>query len=155
MGIYHSKKFNTKQLACRLEEVVLLLIEYFMILQRESMTIPAERLNFLRFLSHFRSVHRGSFFTGMRTTTVRKLLPEYVLSCLSVLVNGCSVLISFVLVFRSWGFLCPVHTPDGTPCGLLNHLTSTCRKLNFHFSMVNFCVCCCVFFFFFIQMVCG
>lgn len=31
------------------------------------------------------------------------------------------------LVFcRSWGFLCPVHTPDGEPCGLLNHLTSTC-----------------------------
>ncbi|KAL5982954.1 DNA-directed RNA polymerase I subunit RPA2 [Asimina triloba] len=27
--------------------------------QRDSMTIPAERLNFLRFLSHFRSVHRG------------------------------------------------------------------------------------------------
>ena len=21
------------------------------------------------------------------------------------------------------GFLCPVHTPDGTPCGLLNHLS--------------------------------
>jgi DNA-directed RNA polymerase I subunit RPA2 len=34
----------------------------------------------------------------MKTTTVRKLLPE------------------------SWGFLCPVHTPDGGPCGLLNHL---------------------------------
>ena len=27
---------------------------------------------------------------------------------------------------RSWGFLCPVHTPDGSPCGLLNHLTATC-----------------------------
>jgi DNA-directed RNA polymerase I subunit RPA2 len=25
------------------------------------------------------------------------------------------------------GFLCPVHTPDGTPCGLLNHLSRTCR----------------------------
>src|SRR5437763_9803234 len=25
------------------------------------------------------------------------------------------------------GFLCPVHTPDGTPCGLLNHLSHTCR----------------------------
>ncbi|KAJ8622002.1 hypothetical protein MRB53_030531 [Persea americana] len=81
--------------------------------QRESMTIPAERLNFLRFLSHFRSVHRGSFFTGMRTTTVRKLLPE------------------------SWGFLCPVHTPDGTPCGLLNHLTSTCRISSFFDSRGN------------------
>jgi DNA-directed RNA polymerase I subunit RPA2 len=29
--------------------------------------------------------------------------------------------------YRSWGFLCPVHTPDGTPCGLLNHLTAVCR----------------------------
>lgn len=25
------------------------------------------------------------------------------------------------------GFLCPVHTPDGAPCGLLNHLSRTCR----------------------------
>ena len=25
------------------------------------------------------------------------------------------------------GFLCPVHTPDGTPCGLLNHLASACK----------------------------
>uniref|UniRef100_A0A1D1YVP6 DNA-directed RNA polymerase subunit beta n=1 Tax=Anthurium amnicola TaxID=1678845 RepID=A0A1D1YVP6_9ARAE len=71
--------------------------------QREGMTILAERLNFLRFISHFRSVHRGASFARMRTTTVRKLLPE------------------------SWGFLCPVHTPDGEPCGLLNHMTSSCR----------------------------
>lgn len=71
--------------------------------QREGMTIQAERLNFHRYISHFRSVHRGSSFAKMRTTTVRKLLPE------------------------SWGFLCPVHTPDGEPCGLLNHMTSTCR----------------------------
>ena len=25
------------------------------------------------------------------------------------------------------GFLCPVHTPDGSPCGLLNHLSHMCR----------------------------
>ena len=41
----------------------------------------------------------------MKTTTVRKLLPE------------------------SWGFLCPVHTPDGGPCGLLNHITISCCPL--------------------------
>lgn len=41
----------------------------------------------------------------MKTTTVRKLLPE------------------------AWGFLCPVHTPDGGPCGLLNHITSSCIPL--------------------------
>uniref|UniRef100_A0A0E0EZF7 DNA-directed RNA polymerase subunit beta n=1 Tax=Oryza meridionalis TaxID=40149 RepID=A0A0E0EZF7_9ORYZ len=76
--------------------------------QRDGMTIHAERLNFHRYISHFRSVHRGSSFAKMRTTSVRKLLPE------------------------SWGFLCPVHTPDGEPCGLLNHMTSTCRISSFY-----------------------
>jgi DNA-directed RNA polymerase I subunit RPA2 len=57
----------------------------------------------MRYLSHFRSVHRGAVFTEIRTTSVRKLTPE------------------------SWGFLCPVHTPDGGLCGLLNHLTFMCE----------------------------
>ncbi|TVU32185.1 hypothetical protein EJB05_23907 [Eragrostis curvula] len=76
--------------------------------QRDGMTIQAERLNFHRYISHFRSVHRGAAFAKMRTTSVRKLLPE------------------------SWGFLCPVHTPDGEPCGLLNHMTITCRVSSFY-----------------------
>ncbi|KAK1256915.1 DNA-directed RNA polymerase II subunit RPB2 [Acorus gramineus] len=76
--------------------------------QMVGLTIQAERLNFLRFISHFRSVHRGAYFTKMRTTSVRKLLPE------------------------SWGFFCPVHTPDGEPCGLLNHMSSTCRITNYY-----------------------
>ena len=67
-------------------------------MQVSGYTIVAERLNIFRYMSHFQSVHRGQFFTTMKTTAVRKLLPE------------------------SWGFLCPVHTPDGSPCGLLNHL---------------------------------
>uniref|UniRef100_A0A1J3HB27 DNA-directed RNA polymerase subunit beta n=1 Tax=Noccaea caerulescens TaxID=107243 RepID=A0A1J3HB27_NOCCA len=71
--------------------------------ERAGYTVQAERLNFLRFLSFFRAVHRGASFAGLRTTTVRKLLPE------------------------SWGFLCPVNTPDGEPCGLLNHMTRICR----------------------------
>lgn len=66
-------------------------------------TVVAEKINFHRFISHFRMVHRGSFFAELKTTTVRKLLPE------------------------SWGFLCPVHTPDGSPCGLLNHLSHKCE----------------------------
>lgn len=70
--------------------------------QTSGFTIVAEKLNYLRYLSHFRSVHRGSYFAELRTTTVRKLLPE------------------------SWGFMCPVHTPDGSPCGLLNHLAHAC-----------------------------
>jgi DNA-directed RNA polymerase I subunit RPA2 len=67
-------------------------------MQVSGYTIVAERLNFLRFTSHFRSIHRGQFFMEMKTTTVRKLRPD------------------------QWGFLCPVHTPDGGPCGLLSHL---------------------------------
>ena len=66
-------------------------------------TVVAEKINFYRFIAHFRMVHRGSFFAQLKTTTVRKLLPE------------------------SWGFLCPVHTPDGSPCGLLNHFAHKCR----------------------------
>ncbi|SCU80684.1 LAMI_0B03378g1_1 [Lachancea mirantina] len=66
-------------------------------------TVVAEKINFYRFISHFRMVHRGSFFAQLKTTTVRKLLPE------------------------SWGFLCPVHTPDGSPCGLLNHFAHKCK----------------------------
>ncbi|ODV86200.1 hypothetical protein CANARDRAFT_196656 [[Candida] arabinofermentans NRRL YB-2248] len=66
-------------------------------------TVVAEKINFHRFISHFRMVHRGSFFAQLKTTAVRKLLPE------------------------SWGFLCPVHTPDGSPCGLLNHLAHKCQ----------------------------
>jgi DNA-directed RNA polymerase I subunit RPA2 len=71
--------------------------------QTSGFTVMAEKINFYRFISHFRMVHRGSFFAQMKTTTVRKLLPE------------------------SWGFLCPVHTPDGGPCGLLNHLAHQCK----------------------------
>ena len=73
--------------------------------QVSGFTVVAEKINFLRFISHFRMVHRGSFFAQLKTTTVRKLLPE------------------------SWGFLCPVHTPDGGPCGLLNHLAHKCLIL--------------------------
>jgi len=74
--------------------------------QASGYCIIAEKLNFFRYISHFRSIHRGAFFAEIRTTTVRKLLPE------------------------SWGFLCPVHTPDGAPCGLLNHLSSSCHIVN-------------------------
>ncbi|KAK9124857.1 hypothetical protein Scep_013703 [Stephania cephalantha] len=81
--------------------------------QSGGMTVAAERLNFLRFISHFRSVHRGAAFAGQRNTSVRKLLPE------------------------AWGFLCPVHTPDGEPCGLLNHMASTCRITSFFDSQGN------------------
>jgi len=65
------------------------------------LTIMAENINRMRYMSHFRAIHRGSFFAEMRTTEVRALLPD------------------------AWGFVCPVHTPDGSPCGLLNHLATS------------------------------
>uniref|UniRef100_A0A6Q2WY42 DNA-directed RNA polymerase subunit beta n=1 Tax=Esox lucius TaxID=8010 RepID=A0A6Q2WY42_ESOLU len=71
-------------------------------LQNTGLCVVADKLNFIRYLSHFRCVHRGAAFAKMRTTSVRRLLPE------------------------SWGFLCPVHTPDGEPCGLMNHMTAHC-----------------------------
>ena len=69
---------------------------------RSSRSFAATELPLCRYIAHFRSIHRGAFFAQMRTTAVRKLLPD------------------------SWGFLCPVHTPDGAPCGLLNHLAAAC-----------------------------
>lgn len=71
--------------------------------QVDGLSIIAERINYMRYLAHFRSVHRGAFFANMKTTAVRKLLPE------------------------SWGFMCPVHTPDGGLCGLLTHLARNCH----------------------------
>jgi len=59
-------------------EYLELIMALLLNLQRDGMTIQAERLNFHRYISHFRSVHRGSAFAKMRTTSVRKLLPEYV-----------------------------------------------------------------------------
>lgn len=61
------------------------------LMQTTGFCIIADKLNSIRYLSHFRSIHRGQYFAEQKTTSVRKLLPE------------------------SWGFLCPVHTPDGAP----------------------------------------
>jgi hypothetical protein len=77
------------------------------LMQASGYTVVADKINFMRFTTHFRSVHRGQFFAEMKTTTVRKLLPE------------------------NWGFLCPIHTPDGGPCGLLNHLAAPCNVVAF------------------------
>ncbi|XP_050544143.1 DNA-directed RNA polymerase I subunit RPA2 isoform X2 [Daktulosphaira vitifoliae] len=70
--------------------------------QDKGLTILVENISRMRYMAHFRAVHRGAIFESMRTTEPRKLLPD------------------------AWGFICPVHTPDGTPCGLLNHLTKSC-----------------------------
>ncbi|CAH1788832.1 unnamed protein product [Owenia fusiformis] len=75
------------------------------LMQASGLTVIADKLNFFRYISHFRCVHRGAFFAEMRTTSVRRLLPE------------------------AWGFLCPVHTPDGSPCGLMNHMAALCQVM--------------------------
>ncbi|EON63887.1 DNA-directed RNA polymerase I subunit RPA2 [Coniosporium apollinis CBS 100218] len=115
---FDSEKFNTDfipKILRKTNENIGQALEYFMstgnlvspsgldLQQTSGYTVVAEKINFYRFISHFRMVHRGSFFAELKTTTVRKLLPE------------------------SWGFLCPVHTPDGSPCGLLNHLAHKCK----------------------------
>uniref|UniRef100_A0A915C6V3 DNA-directed RNA polymerase subunit beta n=3 Tax=Parascaris TaxID=6254 RepID=A0A915C6V3_PARUN len=79
--------------------------------QNNGFSVIAERINQLRFVSHFRAIHRGAFFMEMRTTDVRKLRPE------------------------AWGFICPVHTPDGAPCGLLNHVTASVRIVTHYSSL--------------------
>lgn len=56
------------------------------LMQDKGLTIMAENINRMRYMSHFRAVHRGSFFQEMRTTEVRALLPD------------------------AWGFICPVST---------------------------------------------
>lgn len=46
------------------------------LMQTSGLTIVAENINRMRYMSHFRAIHRGSFFTEMRTTEHRKLLPD-------------------------------------------------------------------------------
>lgn len=81
------KDFPTKVLG-RTNENIGGALEYFMstgnlvspsgldLQQTTGFTVVAEKINFYRFISHFRMVHRGSFFAQLKTTTVRKLLPE-------------------------------------------------------------------------------
>ena len=75
------------------------------LMQAKGYAIIADKINNMRFLAHFRAIHRGAYFAEIKTTTVRKLLPE------------------------NWGYICPVHTPDGHPCGLLNHISLSCLPL--------------------------
>lgn len=62
------------------------------------LSVLADRINYVRFLAHFRCINRGNAFAGHKITSIRKLYPE------------------------SYGFQCAVHTPDGAPCGILTHL---------------------------------
>ncbi|KAF7683249.1 DNA-directed RNA polymerase I subunit [Astathelohania contejeani] len=83
------------------------------ILQTSGFVVVAEKINYYRFISHFRCINRGSFFQTIKVTSVRKLRPE------------------------SWGFLCPVHTPDGAPCGLLTHLAHRAIVSNIEYGLTK------------------
>ncbi|CAI5516392.1 unnamed protein product [Closterium sp. Naga37s-1] len=139
--------------------------------QKSGFTVVADKLNWHRYLSHFRSVHRGAFFSTLRTTTSPSGLDMSQKSGFTVVADklnwhrylshfrqeGVSPICAQVapkvsapaalamphifvspsllprfLTFtpsmagRGWGFVCPVHTPDGAPCGLLTHLSAPC-----------------------------
>ena len=67
--------------------------------QNAGWSVVVERINQFRFLEQFRATHRGKTIQEMRTTTPRRYQMD------------------------GWGFLCIVHTPDGGPCGVMNHLS--------------------------------
>lgn len=46
------------------------------LMQTTGLTIVVENINRLRYMSHFRAIHRGAFFQEMRTTEARQLLPD-------------------------------------------------------------------------------
>ncbi|KAK3866677.1 hypothetical protein Pcinc_027812 [Petrolisthes cinctipes] len=72
------------------------------LMQMTGLTVSFDHLNRMRDMSHLRAIHRGTFFLDMKLIEPRRLTGE------------------------AWGFICPVHTPDGAPCGLLNHLSQDC-----------------------------
>ncbi|SBS83874.1 DNA-directed RNA polymerase I subunit RPA2, putative [Plasmodium ovale] len=74
--------------------------------QKSGWVVLVDEINSLRLVTCFRAIHRGTFFQDVKVLSPRKLLGE------------------------SWGFVCPVHTPDGAPCGLLNHLSHFCHVHN-------------------------
>ncbi|KAF7702832.1 DNA-directed RNA polymerase I subunit rpa2 [Cucumispora dikerogammari] len=65
-----------------------------------------ENVNFYRYISYLMQISRGTFLQTLGTSSVRKLRSE------------------------SYGFLCCIHTPDGLPCGILNHLSLGCEISN-------------------------
>ncbi|AEA38739.1 DNA-directed RNA polymerase I 135K chain (nucleomorph) [Cryptomonas paramecium] len=69
------------------------------LIQLSGLSVSVERLNFGRFLSYFRNIHKGNFLLQSKKNTSRKIFPH------------------------SWGYICPVHTSDGLLCGISNYLS--------------------------------
>ena len=68
--------------------------------QTSGLSQELDRINFVKSITQLESLHRGQYFVQMKTTEVRKQRVE------------------------SFGFQCPVNTPDGEQIGLLTHLTT-------------------------------
>lgn len=106
------------------------------LMQDQGFTVLAERINQLRFVSHFRAIHRGAFFMTTRTTDVRKLVSavgggererhkfDYSDPKRGVSSVRCTRLVSSEAVDSILSIVLPL---DGAPCGLLNHVTASCN----------------------------
>jgi hypothetical protein len=83
------------------------------------LTILAENINRMRYMSHFRSVHRGAFFQEMRNSEPRQLLPEAwgEVYCLSKLMFSLLLLIFNVLFV--FGINVWKHRQSDCPVGYL------------------------------------
>ncbi|CAL4133379.1 unnamed protein product, partial [Meganyctiphanes norvegica] len=81
------------------------------LMQTQGLTVILEHLNRMRDMSHLRAIHRGAHFVEMKTIAPRPSAGRRFKS-------------------ECFGFICPVHTPDGAPCGLLNHLAQNCFVLD-------------------------
>uniref|UniRef100_A0A7S0GPQ0 DNA-directed RNA polymerase n=1 Tax=Amorphochlora amoebiformis TaxID=1561963 RepID=A0A7S0GPQ0_9EUKA len=62
-------------------------------------SVMIDRVNYLNFISNFDLVHRGMYFRKLKAAQPRKQRID------------------------SIGLICPVHTPDGTSSGLINHFS--------------------------------
>lgn len=71
--------------------------------QLNGFCMNADYINFTMFLSNFRAIHRGVAFTKNTNLEVRQMSPV------------------------AFGYICPAHTPDGAPCGILNHMADKCE----------------------------
>jgi len=82
--IYLEEMLNVTKFRCNIDSQM----EYFLstgsirsstglgLMQNSGLTIVVENINRMRYMSHFRAIHRGAFFAEMRTTEPRQLLPD-------------------------------------------------------------------------------
>jgi hypothetical protein len=104
--------------------------------QASGFTIVAEKLNWLRYISHFRSIHRGAFFAELKTTTVRKLLPEA--WGMSRSVSERAMLMTFrILVPGTYARRLAMWSPQPSLKNMSNRQPPTCRQAHTRTSRVT------------------